>query len=102
MYARTCAQCHDTVTWSSAVVSSTMSAALSAPENHDARFTISTGKHRGAACESCHLDLAQPARVACTGCHAHDTVTLTRQHRTIATGLTASTCLSCHPGGIAR
>ena len=100
-FPRTCAQCHDTVMWSSAIVS-TMTSALSAPADHDTRFAITTGKHRGAPCESCHVDLAHPARVACTGCHAHDTVALVRQHRTIATGAAASACLACHPGGLAR
>ncbi|MCE9578491.1 MAG: hypothetical protein K8W52_35520 [Deltaproteobacteria bacterium] len=104
-FSRECSQCHSTVTWASAVADGTLTGGLTiggAPANHDARFVISTGAHRGLACDSCHRDLARPAQVACTGCHAHEQVALLRQHRRIATGRAAQTCLACHPGGMAR
>jgi hypothetical protein len=104
---RTCSTCHSTVTWAAAVLDGTLTGALDsglggAPPDHEARFPIASGKHRGLACDSCHRDLTRPTQVSCTGCHAHDTIALLRQHAAVATGRSAQTCLACHPGGMPR
>jgi hypothetical protein len=104
---RDCGQCHRTSAWTPAVVTPgslgwTLSALGRAPERHDDRFLLSSGPHRGGACDSCHVPGRDGRRVRCTGCHAHDPVALRRQHRGRTVAFTATGCLTCHPGGRAR
>jgi hypothetical protein len=101
---RDCGQCHRTTGWTPAVIvpGSLARLALSrpaVPPDHDLRFALSFGPHRGAACESCHT---ARRRLDCTGCHAHGEVALARQHRGRAIGRAAAGCLRCHPGGMSR
>jgi hypothetical protein len=102
---RDCAACHRANSWTPAFVDPTVlpgASPLTAPRTHDIRFAISFGPHRDAPCNSCHLSLAAPAAVGCTGCHAHSTVRLRQQHPRNPAAATGAGCLSCHPGGRAR
>jgi hypothetical protein len=108
-FPRDCSLCHRAVAWVPAAATGAVSSALSslssplgaAPPNHDVRFPIAFGVHRTAACDDCHASRAVPRAVRCIGCHAHDPVRLTQQHRQpIATD--GASCLSCHPGGARR
>lgn len=102
---RDCGLCHKTLAWVPASVSevlgSTGSPLTVAPPNHDVRFPISFGKHRGAACSDCHSSITAPRAVRCVGCHSHDPLVLMQQHgRPIPTD--GASCLTCHPGGVRR
>jgi hypothetical protein len=102
---RDCGLCHRPLAWVPvslpAAIGSTSSMLQVAPANHDVRFPISFGKHRGAACSDCHASTAAPRAVRCVGCHSHDPLTLSQQHKTpIATD--GASCLTCHPGGVHR
>lgn len=111
-FPRDCSQCHRAIGWAPAkfdpaALGGRVAAALqAAPPGHDLRFPIGFGSHRMATCSDCHAQLAVPRIVRCTGCHAHDPVRLTQQHKrqplpasAVASG---SSCLSCHPGGARR
>jgi len=103
-----CAQCHRATGWSPAVVDpaqlrlAVASAALRAPAGHELFFPILRGAHRGADCQDCHSNLAQPKRVRCTGCHAHAPARLRKLHRGKPVAKRGRDCLSCHPGGATR
>jgi hypothetical protein len=105
---RDCSLCHRAVAWVPAVVPVALVGSVgsplqaqSAPPDHDVRFPIGFGSHRTAACSDCHASVAVPRAVRCVGCHAHDPVLLTRQHRQpIPTD--GASCLGCHPGGVRR
>ncbi|HEY8087907.1 MAG TPA: cytochrome c3 family protein, partial [Polyangiaceae bacterium] len=106
---RQCNLCHRAVAWVPATVPASLSATTGSPlqtqaappPGHDLRFPISFGSHRVAACSDCHASLSAPRSVRCVGCHAHDPVLLTQQHkRPMATD--GASCLSCHPGGVRR
>lgn len=100
-----CAQCHRTATWKQAVIVPGMlpGQALVASSRHDASMPISSGKHRGAVCASCHLSVdKEPRLLSCVGCHAHDASTLPRAHRGRLVAAAAGDCLSCHPAGARR
>lgn len=107
-FPRDCAACHQPSAWSPAIVDpsilprSTGLLQPSAPPDHDIRFPITFGKHRRAMCESCHVSLDVPRAVQCTGCHEHNPVRLRAQHGTRALSLDGASCMSCHPGGVAR
>lgn len=104
-FPRDCAQCHRASGWSPAVIDPgalPRSAGLVAPEDHDLRFPISHGPHRGTECAACHASPAVPSAVRCTGCHAHNPVRLRMQHTSVAASVQGPACLSCHPGGAAR
>jgi hypothetical protein len=105
-FPRDCSVCHRAIAWVPAfvppgVVGSTGSALKVAPPGHDMRFPISAGIHRTATCDDCHISQASPRAVRCIGCHAHDPVRLTQQHKT-ATPTDGASCMSCHPGGMRR
>jgi len=103
-FPRTCGSCHRTLAWSPATLDPSQLprlAATKAAASHELRFSLS-GKHRSLPCASCHLALETPARVACTGCHAHDDSTLGRAHRGRSVGRAAGDCLACHPRGVGR
>ncbi len=117
---RDCALCHRATGWRPAfppvsfTFRMTSSALRSAPEpkaarpemtlearrQHDLRFLISSGRHRGLDCSDCHPNPATPRRVLCTGCHAHTTTRLTQTHRRI--GAVGTRCVDCHLGGRLR
>jgi hypothetical protein len=67
--------------------------------DHDLFFTISTGKHRAAECESCHSDSRRPKVVRCDSCHQGSA--LRKQHQQPVSHVAAA-CLACHPRGGAR
>jgi hypothetical protein len=107
-FPRDCAQCHRAIAWRPAFADPALlgiargQGALSGAPGHDVRFPISFGKHRGAPCESCHLQPATPRALTCTGCHEHGTVRLLQQHRGRSVSMDAAACLRCHPGGVSR
>lgn len=106
-FPRDCAECHRTSAFSPAIVeasqflASRAALSLRAPPEHDRAFVLSYGPHAGAACASCHADLARPRWTRCTGCHAHNKASLTAQHPSLGEP-TDGSCLACHPGGAAR
>ncbi len=109
-FPRDCAQCHRAIAWSPAVIdpaglpcAGSVAARVAglSPLEHDARFVISRGAHRGADCASCHASEAAPRMVRCTGCHAHAPAAVRSRHRAPVPTDGAS-CLGCHPGGLAR
>ncbi|MCA9675057.1 MAG: hypothetical protein KC464_08485, partial [Myxococcales bacterium] len=101
-FPRDCGGCHRTTGW---LPATSLGGALprlvrtSARIEHDVRFPISSGAHRTAQCEDCHLDERRPERLRCAGCHGHDDVSLTQQHGRRVAGRSAAACLRCHPGG---
>ncbi|HEU5054999.1 MAG TPA: cytochrome c3 family protein [Kofleriaceae bacterium] len=99
---RQCGRCHTTIAWSPAVVvaSRIASGLSSAPAQHDARFLLSRGPHRAAACRDCHPSPARPRTFTCAGCHTR--ARLAPQHRRARLDLSPRACLRCHPGGRAR
>lgn len=100
-FPRQCGRCHTTSAWSPAViVAAQVATRQSALGGHDARFVISRGAHRGAACRDCHPSQARPRLVACAGCHTRGR--LVAQHRRARLDLAAAACLRCHPGGRPR
>lgn len=105
-FPRDCRRCHRPTGWSPAVVNPNnilaTASAQQALRDHDRRFPLSYGKHRGAACESCHVSKRSTRVVACTGCHVHSPTTLRQRHGGQLVGLDAAACLRCHPAGVAR
>jgi hypothetical protein len=102
---RDCGQCHRPMGWSPAIVDPAtlpLVEGLVAPPEHEARFRIASGAHRGLACESCHASEASPRAVECVGCHAHDRVRLAVTHRGMPVATDGAGCLACHPGGMRR
>lgn len=105
-FPRDCSVCHRALAWAPAavpagLVAGTASPLRAAPPNHDVRFPISFGVHRTATCDDCHAQMALPRATQCIGCHAHNPVRITEQHRRpIATD--GASCLGCHPGGARR
>ena len=104
-FPRACGQCHRASSWSPAYfVPGTLTRALGAPPEHELRFPIRTGRHRGLACASCHPQPERPRRVACTGCHAHAPDRLRAAHARVTGAVlgAARACLGCHPAGASR
>lgn len=104
-FPRNCEECHRPSGWSPAVVDPAtlpLVESLVAPADHEARFRIASGSHRGLACESCHTAEASPRVLECVGCHAHDRVRLSTDHRGAVVATDAAGCLRCHPGGMRR
>jgi hypothetical protein len=105
---RDCSMCHRAVGWVPANVPPGFARGAwsppgtqAAPPEHDLRFPVAFGNHRGASCSDCHASLAAPRAVRCVGCHAHDPVVLMQQHkRPMATD--GASCLTCHPAGVRR
>ena len=108
-FSRDCSICHRPIAWAPAFVRPTATGiapgALQAqavpPPRHDLRFPISFGPHRTATCADCHASEKIPQAVRCTGCHAHEPLTLARIHKQPVSILGGS-CLGCHPGGARR
>lgn len=105
-FSRDCGQCHRPIAWAPAFVNprNVFGSAIRQQRmraDHDLRFPITFGKHRGAACESCHTVQAMPRVVSCTGCHAHGLMQLQQQHGG-AVATDGAACLGCHPRGAAR
>jgi hypothetical protein len=123
-FSRDCGLCHRTTGWQPAIANprglmplisgsaaravgpaspagpaASLVGSLAGAADHDARFTLTTGSHRAAACAACHPDARRAQRVRCDACH--DDVSLRTQHRA-PVSRSASGCLSCHPRGAAR
>jgi hypothetical protein len=105
---RDCSLCHRAIAWVPANVPAALAGSIgnalqvqTPPRDHDIRFPISFGSHRGTQCNDCHASLATPRAVRCIGCHAHDPVLIQQEHRQPVASDGAS-CLSCHPGGARR
>merc|ERR1711916_184468 len=97
---RNCALCHRASGWSPAVVQvRALTELLSpkAPPEHEMRFPLQSGSHRGATCLDCHSQPDGRGTLQCTGCHAHSERELQAQHVTVQPSTTARACLSCHP-----
>lgn len=109
-FPRRCEQCHQTRSWLPARFDPSLlvqplasrGAGLRRTRDHDLHFVISRGPHRAASCQSCHLDANRPRPVSCTGCHEHNPVRLTQQHRGQPVSPQADACTSCHLGGGGR
>jgi hypothetical protein len=106
-FPRDCSMCHRAAGWRPARRDQVPARALAMlvrdnPSDHDMRFVISRGAHQGAACGSCHLSESNFRSVRCDGCHEHSAARLQQQHQGRPVPLQGSTCLSCHPGGMAR
>jgi hypothetical protein len=106
-FPRDCERCHRPTAWTPAVVNPNnlfaTAAAQQALRDHDLRFPISFGKHRGARCETCHVSPRNaPRLVMCLGCHEHSPARLRQSHGGAAVATDAAGCLRCHPGGAAR
>lgn len=110
-FPRDCALCHQAHAWSPAVADpavlrggvSALRSGLSSAPDHDLRFAISFGAHRGLNCNDCHSSVnTAPQALRCAGCHAHSPVNLATQHQGRVTATAPQACLSCHPGGQAR
>lgn len=111
---RNCGTCHRASGWSPAVIpiglfdarltASPLSimAQQQAPPDHDMRFPLSFGPHRGATCSDCHVRESGQGPVRCVGCHAHNPQSLRAQHRGSAPPSAGQACLSCHVGGAPR
>lgn len=101
-FSRDCGLCHQTTAWSPAFTdpNSLPRGAMARTGDHDRFFVLSSGSHRTAGCESCHLDRRRARLVRCDGCH--DTLSLRRQHRGATRPQAAAACLRCHPRGVAR
>jgi hypothetical protein len=101
---RDCSICHRPNAWIPAFVpSGTLASAglaLEIATSHDRVFPLSFGRHRGLDCGACHVSGASPRAVRCNGCHAHNEITLQRQHEKVP-GF-GSSCLGCHPAGTVR
>lgn len=108
-FPRDCTLCHIASGFTPAFVnpialpltSSLVGALMAPPPDHEPRFPIRSGAHREIECATCHTDPDIPERIDCTNCHAHQRVTLIRQHRG-AVPTDAMACLSCHPAGTPR
>ncbi|HVU03271.1 MAG TPA: hypothetical protein VHE30_16035 [Polyangiaceae bacterium] len=104
---RDCSLCHRAVAWVPAVGPAAVGAAAAtsplevAPPNHDLRFPIGFGPHRGLPCPDCHVSEAAPRAVRCIGCHAHDPARVVAEHRT-PVSTDGSACIGCHVGGARR
>jgi hypothetical protein len=110
-FPRDCAQCHRADAFSPAIVNPnalrdlvvpSVNGLTRAPLIHDALFPLQQGRHRGLACDDCHKSERVPQAVRCSGCHAHNPVTLQTQHRKLAATPNEGSCLACHRGGIRR
>jgi hypothetical protein len=108
-FSRDCSVCHRATSWVPAFIRLTATGISAGalhgdtppPPRHDLRFPISFGPHRTATCADCHASEKVPQAVRCTGCHAHEPLTLSRIHKQPVSMLGGS-CLSCHPGGARR
>ncbi|MEZ4226122.1 MAG: cytochrome c3 family protein [Polyangiaceae bacterium] len=101
---KNCADCHRPTGWTPVFVPANFQFRLSqsalAPSTHELSFPIRVGRHRGLDCGDCHVALAAPRLVRCTGCHAHGAAKLARTHRRV--GPVRERCVSCHRGGRIR
>ena len=101
-FPRDCSQCHRPSGWSPAIVDITVLAgrdSLTSATEHDSRFPLSYGLHRGASCESCHMSASARRAVRCTGCHAHNPARLRAIHGAKLVSFNGRACLACHRNG---
>lgn len=99
-FSRDCGQCHRTTGWQPAIAPpTTMARSAIRLVEHDARFMLTTGSHRGAECGACHPDRRRVQLVRCDSCHA--SAALRMQHR-MPIARSTGACLGCHPRGAAR
>lgn len=89
---RECSLCHQTSAWKPALSNPVT---RDARGEHDAVFRISTGVHRAAECESCHVDARRKEAVRCDGCHD-----AARHDPRVSASVRG--CLRCHPQGARR
>ncbi|HZN41055.1 MAG TPA: hypothetical protein VFD82_19770 [Planctomycetota bacterium] len=81
-----CQNCHTTASW---------------PQGHFVHhFPITSGKHRGFACFSCHTNPANRIAFACIECHTHRQTAMNSEHQGVGGYVWASpNCYACHPDG---
>lgn len=82
-----CQDCHSTSTWSGATF------------DHDARyFPISSGKHRGISCSTCHPNPGNYSAFNCLSCHGKSS--MDSEHRSVrGYSYDSASCYRCHPRG---
>lgn len=101
-FPRDCAQCHRPTGFSPAIINPAefpSRDALTTAADHDARFPLSFGPHRGAPCDSCHVSTSVRRAVQCTGCHSHNPARLRSIHGAKLVSFDGSSCLTCHRDG---
>jgi len=85
----TCATCHSTSGWSGATFAHTW-------------FPITSGRHSGLTCSTCHVVPTSYATFSCVsgGCHSQSD---TNGHHSSVSGYRydSAACYSCHPRGVA-
>ena len=85
-----CAQCHDTTSWGDA-------------GHPEAKFPITTGKHTGIACKTCHSIPNAPytggANTNCIQCHSQSQYQSIDDHNAPYDTSMPHFCLTCHPSG---
>ena len=85
----TCADCHNTTTWSGATFT-------------HARFPIYSGTHanRWTTCADCHTNPSNYQVFSCITCHTHDQASTDPHHRGVRNySYGPTTCYTCHPTG---
>lgn len=89
-YPLTCELCHTKSAWRPAAFN-----------NHDSRFPITSGKHQGIACATCHIDPAAAAAFSCMSSGCHSKAKMDDKHAGEVPGyqFAAKACYSCHPDG---
>ena len=88
---RTCQTCHGTLSWDGATLGALH------------RFPITSGRHAGAACTTCHPAGRAWVDFTCLSCHEHRQ-TETDGHHAEVPGYSYDTaaCYRCHPQGTAE
>lgn len=82
-----CQACHTTTTW------------LGATFDHSRYFPITSGKHRGISCSTCHTNAANYAVFSCiNGCHGRTTTDSQHRGRS-GYSYDSNACYRCHPRG---
>jgi hypothetical protein len=81
-----CQECHTTASWPSG--------------NFVHQFPITSGKHRGFSCFTCHNNPVNRIAFSCIDCHEHRQTAMNSEHQGVGGYVWASpNCYACHPDG---
>jgi hypothetical protein len=84
----TCQDCHGTDAWRPATF------------DHERFFPITSGRHAGIPCGTCHVNPNQFSTFECIGCHEHRRSEMDDEHDDVRGYQYASpACYRCHPRG---